>query len=163
MPIKDLIYMAGELSDFLDERGYEAFLRQKGTQRCHCWDELTKTFDRECPSCGSFGYTYTDKKIRTRKSFNTTSTYGAYRTILTPMGESTVDEATFYFESITQTDVNPSTNDWIVECKTKADGTLWAPYLIERAWSINEVQDLRDQTGQLSFFAARCRRLAFGK
>ena len=68
-----------------------------------------------------------------------------------------------YFEQLTQEDVNVSTHDWIIECKTRADGTLWEPYYIERVWDVNESIDYREQHGQFSYYAVRCRRLAYGK
>jgi len=164
MAFEGSIDLKQELSDLLKSEGRQMFLRQKrGTQRCACWNDLTKEGDRECPRCSGFGWPYVDKKIWARIEVATQPTSGAYRNPPGAPGFSFVDEYVVYFEQTSQTNVNASVNDWIVECKTKTDGTLWPPYKIERVWDVNEVIDYRENKGQFSFYALRCRRLGLGK
>jgi hypothetical protein len=159
---KDLIDMGSELQDLLEEYGRQVFIRQSTGQRCSCWDSVTKEGSRECPRCSGFGWGYVDRKIWTFRTITTSGSGGAYRKLQTPMGATISDEASFWCEQNTQA-VNASEHDWILECITKSNGCLWAPYKIQRVWDINAVHDYRDLDGEFAFYLLKCRRLIFGK
>jgi hypothetical protein len=161
-PTADNVNISEQLRELLVEHGREIFVRQKTLQRCSCWNEDQKEADLECASCSGFGWVYVDKRALAFKRIPTQPTGGAYRLNTTPVGMVSVDEAVFYMETITQK-VYPSVHDWIVECRTKTDGSLHQPYLIERAWDVNEVVDLREFHSNLSYYTLRCRRVVYGK
>lgn len=158
----NIITMAEELKDLLYEYGREVFLRQPTAQKCNCFDDSYDTGDRECPHCNGFGYVYTDRKVLAYRWTTTENISGAYRRPPAEYGFSSTDESTFFFEKKTQS-FNPTSQCWIIECKTKDNGCMWQPYKIEQAWSINHVVPFRDKSGAFSYFSVRCRRVVLGK
>lgn len=152
--------MKEEIRDLLSEYGREAFLRQKTDQRCDCWDEVKKESDPECPSCSNTGWVYLDYKVVVYKLPITQSRSGAYRRRDASPGILHTEEASFY---MSEDNIHPSIHDWIVECRTKDDGTLDPPYDIQRIWEVNEVIDYRDNKGNLAFYEVRVKKLATGK
>lgn len=149
-----------EVKGLLARHGREAYLRKRTGQRCHCLDPQTGEADVDCPTCSGLGYVYLDHVVRIFKVISTRQVSGAYRKEIAPFGVIAIDETVYYVETPS---IRPSIHDWVVEVITDAKGKIVRPPLIERAVDVNDVVDLRENYGQLAFWALLCRKVGIGK
>lgn len=149
-----------EIRSLIARHGREVYLRSRTEQKCRCYDPITEEADVDCPTCAGYGFSYKDTKVRAFKYLVSFPTSAAYRKFIADFGVMGVDEVVFYIETKT---ISPSINDSIIEVITDTKGLVKPPLLIERIHSINQVVDLRENYGQLAYWALRCRKNGLGK
>lgn len=149
-----------EIHELIADHGREVYLRKRTNQKCRCADSITGEAKIDCPTCSGLGYVYLDYKVLAFKYLNTIPPSGAYRKMQATFGVMGTDETIFYIEHL---GIYPSIHDCIIEVITDTDGTVSAPPLIERIHSINQIDDLRENHGQVAYWSLRCRRLDTGK
>jgi len=154
------ISIAQEIASIIARHGRQGYLRKKTEQKCRCLSPITGEADVDCPTCSSTGYVYLDHRIRLFRHVVTRAMSGAHRKDMSPFGVLAVDEAVVYVQ---HDNLFPSIHDWVIEVITDEKGDIKPPPLIERIYDIAEIYDLREDYGQVAYYALRCRKIEIGK
>lgn len=147
------------VTDLLDARGHEVFVRKRTDQRCSCYSD--KQYDegsKYCYKCDGYGYIYRDHryKARRRPAFGT---FGLHPKVPTEIGDIVVGDNLFYFKYN-----NPISSAYrILEVTNDSSGEADPPYQIERVHDIKYVHAYRDQSGRIEYWAALTRERVMGK
>lgn len=149
-----------EIRPLIARHGRQVYIRKRTSQRCSCRDPITGEASVDCSLCSSMGWVYLDHLSRAMKDSSTRPVSGSYRKTPTPFGLVSVDEVVIYLET---TGINPSIHDWIIEVITDELGNVKRPPKIERIYDVNEVVDLRENYGQIAYWAVRARLIVLGK
>lgn len=149
-----------EIRALIKDHGREVFLRKRTGQRCRCFDPITEEPEVDCPTCSGYGYVYLDHRVKGFKYLVSFPTSAAYRKFIAEFGVMGTDEVIFYIEA---PKLQPSLHDVVVEVITDEYGKVKRPLLIERLHDVNQVVDLRENKGRISYWALRTRRKDLGK
>lgn len=156
------IDMSAEMATLLKNRGHYVYLRRAHDRRCGCWNEVLRESDIDCPFCTGTGWLYHDELHKARRMLVTDPGVAAMLETRAPVG--LVAAATFVFWFGMDVNPGPGKRDLILEVTlSQSTGLPLQAVHIERIWNIGQVYPLRDQGGNIEFWACWVREGGLGK
>jgi hypothetical protein len=133
-------------------------LMDRAGGRCPCWNE-NRGSSSNCRYCKGESFAWTEEWVRGyfTQTFGRSLTGGTVANQLLPEGIFDKDKALIYLPST----ATPATGDSMFRIRLNAEGKPYYPIERVEKWRCVNVEDRRQENGELAFWLVLCERVEF--
>jgi len=133
-------------------------MMDRSGKRCLCWNE-TRGSSTNCSYCKGESFQWTEEWVRGwfTQTFGRSLTGATQMETLLPPGIFDHDKAIMYLPAT----ANPATGDAMFRIRLNAEGKPYYPIERIEKWRCVNVEDRRQESGELAFWLVLCERVEF--